>query len=30
MSIVIQNLCKSFGPHAVLHDFSWTVDVRWC
>ena len=26
MSIVIQNLCKSFGPHAVLHDFSWTVD----
>ena len=26
MSIVIQNLCKSLGPHAVLHDFSWTVD----
>lgn len=26
MSIIIQNLCKSFGAHAVLHDFSWTVD----
>ena len=26
MSILIQNLCKSFGAHAVLHDFSWTVD----
>ena len=26
MSIVIENLCKSFGTHAVLHDFSWTVD----
>lgn len=26
MSIIIQNLCKSFGAHTVLHDFSWTVD----
>ncbi len=26
MSILIQNLCKSFGSHAVLHDFNWTVD----
>ena len=26
MSIVIENLCKSFGGHAVLQHFSWTVD----
>lgn len=26
MSIVIENLCKSFGTHAVLQSFCWTVD----
>lgn len=26
MSIVIENLCKSFGSHTVLQNFSWTVD----
>ena len=26
MSIVIENLCKSFGSHAVLQHFTWTVD----
>lgn len=26
MSIVIENLCKSFGTHAVLQNFCWTVD----
>lgn len=26
MSIVIENLCKSFGTHAVLQNFNWTVD----
>ena len=26
MSIVIENLCKSFGSHAVLQHFNWTVD----
>lgn len=26
MSIRIQNLCKNFGIHAVLQDFSWTID----
>ena len=26
MSIVIENLCKSFGTHSVLQSFCWTVD----
>ena len=26
MSIVIENLCKNFGTHAVLQNFNWTVD----
>ena len=26
MSIVIESLCKSFGTHAVLQNFNWTVD----
>ena len=26
MSIVIENLCKSFGTHAVLQSFCWTVN----
>ena len=26
MSIVIETLCKSFGTHAVLQSFCWTVD----
>ena len=26
MSIVIRNLCKSFGGRTVLRDLSWTVD----
>lgn len=26
MSIQIQNLCKSFGAHTVLQNFSWMVD----
>ena len=26
MSIVITDLCKSFGTHTVLQHFSWTVD----